>query len=263
MISPYRKDYQVDILIRGWNNLPDTLALISSIRANTDPAKYHITYVDNGSNNLELRGLMERCQDCTIVSLPMNMGSVRAINIGLALAMMNSYAPYALLMDNDTCVPSGDKLWLDRWVGYFEGEDNARVGAVGAVTDYASGYQNCESLIDLYNKDWEVEGEGAGIKDQIAMPVLVSFALMLRKTAVAQVGLFDERYEPKNFEDFDYTFALNKAGWKNHIAHSVWIHHRGQHKDTDMQRESMNTNARKFVAKWGKEELEKWGVMVK
>lgn len=257
-MTDYRIDYDVDILVRGFNNLDQTQALIKSIMGHTDPKRYHLTYVDNGSQKHPADVLRELPVNYTLVRLPFNHGSVRAINAGLALAFL-SPAPYVLLMDNDTQIPDGDSNWLDRWVGLFE--EDEKLASAGAVSNYVSGLQQCESVIDLYMKDWKVDGEGEGVKIPIDMPLLVSFACMYRKKAMLEVGAFDERFEPGNCEDYDYTLRLRKKGWRNIVANSVWIHHKGSQTFGGMDFQALlDTNFQKLVDKWTVAGLESLGV---
>lgn len=257
--------HDVDILIRaqaGATSSDYSRALINSIWRTLSPSdlvphRFMITYVQNGGMGRFDIEVNENTHDTIqYVYLPTDTGSPHAINVGLALATL-SPAPYILLMDNDTEIPAGDKTWLDRWIKMFDDES---VGAVGAVTDYVAGMQQCEAVPDLYQRDWKVEGEGEGFKMPPAVPALVSFAVMLRKKAVLQTGYFDERFSPKNFEDYDYTLRMREKGWKLVVANSVWIHHRGQNKTSAMQSESMRDNERRFVEKWGIEKLRAMGL---
>lgn len=259
-MNPFRRDdYLVDILIRGHENVALTAACLSSIRKNTDPARYQLTYVDNGSEPANFYQLIKNNPDVQFVRLPFNHGSVRAINIGLALAMM-SPSEYVLLMDNDTEVPAGDSAWLDRMVAYF---DDPKVGAVGAVSDYVSGAQQAESAPDTYNKDWAEEGR-SGVKDPPEMPVLVSFAMMIRKEAMLQTGMFDERYEPGMGEDYDYVLSLRKRGWKCIVGKSVWIKHVGSQTFGKMGFNAiLQESYRKLIDKWGVDTLREMGIEVR
>lgn len=243
----------VDILIRGWNNLELTEKLILSIRLNTQGIPYQIIYVDNRSDEPPPRRHWQ-----TNVCLPFNHGSVRAINVGLQLALL-SPAPYILLLDNDTEIPAGDAEWLGRFVAYFEDET---VGAAGATSNYVNGSQYIEFTPDRFTKDFE-EGGKQNHKAPQPAPHLVSFAMMLRKSAVEQVGLWDERFEPGMGEDYDYSIRLHDAGWKLVIADSVWIHHKGSQTFGQMGFNELLKEAYwKLYQKWGVERLAKAGIQV-
>ena len=260
MSNPFRREpYKVDILVRGHENVALTAALLSSIRRNTDPALYQVTYVDNGSEPTNFQQLVKNHPEAQFVRLPFNHGSVRAINCGLSLSLLSD-AEYVLLMDNDTEVPAGDGGWLDRFVSYF---DDAAVGAAGAVSDYVSGNQQAEAAPDTYTRDWEEDGRG-GVKAPPEMPILVSFAMMLRKEALHKVGFFDERFEPGMAEDYDWTLRAREAGYTCVVAKSVWIKHVGSQTFGKMGFNNiLQGNYTKLVDKWGIEGLAKLGIEVR
>lgn len=265
MSNPYRREpYKVDILIRGFDNVALTAACLSSIQRNTDPALYQVTYVDNGSEPGHFQQLVKNYPGVQFVRLPFNHGSVRAINCGLALSLLSD-AEFVLLLDNDTEVPSGDTGWLDRFVSYF---DDAAVGAAGAVSDYVSGMQQAEAAPDTYTRDWEEPSpqpspSGRGSKTPPEMPILVSFAMMLRKEALHKVGFFDERYEPGMAEDYDYTLRLREAGYTCVVAKSVWIKHVGSQTFGKMGfNDILGTNYGKLIDKWGIDGLAQLGIEV-
>lgn len=264
MSSEFRQEYEVDILIRGWNNLDLTKKLLHSITAYTEQLTYKITYVDNGSNKEELQQLVAQYDGVNYVLLPFNHGSVRAINLGLSLAMF-SPSKYVLLLDNDCEIPKGDTTWLQRFVSYFEQDE--KIGAVGAVTDYVAGFQHADKVFDVYQKAWHEEGANGdgqvGLDKPAEIPLLVSFAMMLRKSVIEEVGWFDERFEPGNAEDYDYTLRIREAGYKAIVANSVWIHHKGSQtfKNFNFQ-ELLQTNMGKLVEKWGINRLKEMGLQV-
>lgn len=256
-MSEFRKQYDVDILIRGWNNLDLTKKCLHSIISNTEQPTYQITYVDNGSDNIE--SLVAQYDMVNYVCLPFNHGSVRAINLGLSLALFSS-SKYVLLLDNDTQIPQGDKLWLQRLVSYFEADE--KIGAVGAVTDYVAGFQHADKTFDIFQKEWEEEGQ-RGLAEPPDIPLLVSFAMMIRKSVIEEVGWFDEIFEPGNSEDYDYSLRIREAGYRCLVANSVWIHHKGSQTFKNFNfPQLLQTNMGKLVEKWGVPKLQKMGLQV-
>lgn len=254
----FRRDYDVDILIRGWENLELTERCIDSIALNTQQPSYQITYVDNGSDDIRKFVAQYFYYGTQFILLPFNHGSVRAINLGLAMALF-SPSKYILLLDNDTEIPQGDTGWLQRMISYF---DDEKVGAVGAVTDYVSGLQNADASLDIFQKSWK-ENEQQGLDEPPEMPILVSFAMMLRKSAIQEVGFFDETFEPGNCEDYDYTLRLREAGYKCLVANSVWVHHHGSQTFQLFNfQELLQMNMNKLIQKWGVPKLETMGLKV-
>lgn len=251
-MTAYRRDYEVDVLIRGMDT-GLSFTCIDSVLHSIDPNRVLITYVNNGGDHLE-----HYREHVVSVDLPFNHGSVRAINIGLSLAVLSD-APYILLLDNDVEIPVGDTTWLDRWLSYFKDED---VAAAGAVSDYSSGFQTPHSTPDVFQKAWEADGQnGAGEPPNV--PILASYGMMLRKSAVESVGLFDERYEPGVCEDYDYVFQLHDAGYKVVVASSVWVHHKGSQTFAENMGNLLQENMQKLVDKWGSAKLREFGLEVR
>lgn len=261
-MTDYRRPpYAVDILVRGHENTALTYACLASIGRNTDPALYQVTYVDNGSAPASFSHLVKAFPAAQHVRLPFNHGSVRAINTGLLMALQ-SPSEFVLILDNDTEIPAGDSEWLERFIGYF---DDETVGAAGAVTDYVAGLQQAEQAPDTYTKDWQEDGRG-GVKSPPDVPVLVSFAMMLRKSAIQEVGLFDEVFEPGMAEDYDYTIRMRRAGYKCVVAKSVWVHHVGSQTFGKMQpgfNALLQVAYEKLIDKWGEEALAEMGLEVR
>ena len=261
-MSEYRRpDYPVDILVRGHENVALTAACLSSIRRNTDPDLYQLWYVDNGSQPANFYQLVKNNPDVAFVRLPFNHGSVRAINTGLLMALQSS-AEFVLLLDNDTEIPAGDTEWLNRFMAYF---DDDTVGAAGAVSDYVSGMQQAEAAPDTYTKDWQDDEKGrGGVKTPPDAPILVSFAMMIRKQVVREIGLFDERYEPGNCEDYSWTLRARQAGWRLVVAKSVWIKHVGSQTFGKMGfSDLLQTNYAKLIDEFGIEKLNELGIEVR
>jgi GT2 family glycosyltransferase len=203
-----------------------------------------VTYVDNGSERDRLMQLMrDYGRRLNVLTQPSNQGFVRGVNLGLACALF-SKAPYVLLLNNDAAAPEGDRTWLERLCEAFADDV---VGAAGCVTDRVFGYQRRER-------------PGNGVTEA---PVLIAFALMIRKSAFQKVGFFDERFTPGNYEDFDYSVRLRRAGYKLVVAESVWLHHQMH---ATCERLDLPTlledNRQKFVEKWGDATLAEMGISV-
>jgi len=86
---------------------------------------------------------------------------------------------------------------------------------------------------------------------------------MIRKSAFQKVGFFDERFTPGNYEDFDYSVRLRRAGYKLVVAESVWLPHvmHATCERLDLPT-LLEDNRQKFVEQWGAEKLHEMGIAV-
>lgn len=246
-MGKYSRDYLTDIVIVGWNKCDVTHACIRSVRRHTLAAHYQITYIDNGSDADKLQEyILDPFPEINVVRLPFNHGFVRGANIGLAMSLLTD-SEYVLLLNNDTFIPSADDAWLERMIAPML--EDTQIGAVGAVSDKVVACQKRKE-----------RGEGYAYA-----PVLIGFCMLLRKKAIRKVGLFDEQFTPGNYEDFDYSIRMDKAGWRMVVAENVWIHHAAHSSfrelnKTDKFSALLDGNRAKLIAKWTPKELEKVGV---
>ncbi len=237
-------EHPTDIVIVSWNHQDLTNKCIGSIYKNTDDEAYNLIHVDNGTK-INWRDL-ETPFDYTAVFLQTNTGYCHGTNVGLAMSLLSD-SEYVLLLNNDCEIPKGDTTWLERMITPMR--DDEKVGAVGAVSDTVFGYQ----------KRSPINSPREGITH---VPSLIGFCQLIRKTALEQVGLLDERFDPDgNYSDFDYSIRLVNAGWKMAIAESVWIHHVGSvtQKDLDYNA-NLQRNYQKLAQKWDAAQLKAVGL---
>lgn len=235
----------VDIIIRCKNGRDLTTKLFNSIRANTPQGSYRIILVDDGGD------LPDTFDADYYVRHAKSLGAVSATNTGLGISLGLSDSDYVLILDNDTEVPAGDFTWLERMVGELE-RFGPRCACVGATTNYANRPQHILSGLDTYTADWKDEQSGkAGFKNQPPAIWFISFAVLFRKSVLRECGLWDERYNPGNWEDTDYAVQVRNHGYEIHVAQSVYIKHKGHATFSDRLKELLETNKQKFVEKWG------------
>jgi len=233
----------VDIGIRCFNQLEYTKRCIGSIMENTKNIPYTIFVVDNGSTDgtrewldeVALAANAEGAGRMHVIHNEKNLGSVTAIN----QIILSTSHEFLLIMDNDTEIIRGDHNWLRRMVAHM----THGVGAVGAVSDNVSGFQNVTS----------------SFTGNEFVPYLISFCWLLNKYAIDQTGLLDEQFNPGNSEDIDYSFQLIKNGWTLKIAKDVFIKHYCSRTfkanfDYDVL---VKENIKKLSQKWGQGVLER------
>lgn len=284
---------RVSIIIRAWGEQGLTYACLESLVENTTDIEEQaeIILVDQaGLRDWEdgltgKRDEMHSWCDFLVITRE-NLGAVTATNLGLQIAMTRP-SDLILILDNDTRIPDGDTGWLERWVHHF---DDEKVGAAGATTDYVAAVQHIAKVPRSHTKAIEQDGRQKTWTGPYTVPWLISFACMYRKAALksmpaprfgtdelSQPGvilpdgtlnqekddwqeahLWDERFNPGNWEDIDVSIRLATRGWKLVVARDVYIHHRGSvtFKKGDFGG-LLRVNKEKGVAKWGEAVLER------
>lgn len=232
---------RVDIVVVGWNHIDLTKKCLNSVR----DCGANIIYVDNGTTDWS-RGTIN-ANWLTRVMLPKNTGYCHGSNVGMAISLLNN-SEYVLLLNNDCEVPEGDATWLENLIQPMLTID--KIGAVGAVSNTVFGYQKRVTKVPI------------DVPSILLTPMLIGFCMLIRKEAIAKVGLLDERFDPDgNYSDYDYSIRLQHAGYTLAIAESVWINHVGSVSQKDMNlQDNLNKGQRLLFEKWDREALKLVGL---
>jgi GT2 family glycosyltransferase len=233
----------VDIIVRAKNGHAMTANCLASIRRNTPPGIYRIILSDDGSDP----ALSDALTDVYIRSRDSH-GAVTATNLGLGVSLNLFDSEYTLILDNDVLIPDGDRAWLARMVEELE-DGGPETACVGATSGYSNVPQHILSVPQTYQAAWGDENR-AGMKGNPPVKWFISYCVLFRKTVLAQLGAWDERYNPGNWEDTDYAVRVRLAGYQIRVARSVYVHHLGSKTFSEALQKLLIENGDKFRAKW-------------
>ena len=216
---------RVLVIVLDWNGADDTLACLASLAAAGHPASDTLV-IDNGSRRSVAPAVRERFPDVRCVELPVNLGYAGGNNVGLRVALEEAY-DFAYVLNNDTAVePSFLRAALDAAA-------DPRVAAVGGKV---VAFDDPQRLWMTYGTvDWRqslihLEGWGARDSGQYDSRRDVEWvpgcALLMRREALADVGLFDERFFAYH-EDVDWCTRARARGWRVVFAPDAVVRHRG------------------------------------
>lgn len=239
-----QRDYgMTSIIIVTWNQLAHTRACVESVVMRTH-RPYELIFVDNGSADGTLEYL-QSFDKATLISNGSNRGFAAATNQGINAAT----GEQVLLLNNDCIVTTG---WLD---GLLEAlHDDPANGLAGPLSNYVSGKQQIPvsytHLSALDGFAWDQRKN----RNLITTDRLVGFCLLVRRSALDDVGLLDEQFEVGCFEDDDLCRRAIDAGYRAIIASNVFVHHHGNatFRGADLDFDGiMRKNERRYRAKWG------------
>lgn len=221
----------ISVLIVSWNSEGHIKGCLHALSQSVGRI-LEVIVVDNHSSDATPR-IVRSEPGVELVETGANLGFAPAMNIAMQIAR----GPLVCLLNPDTVVaPSA----LD-CMGTFL-EQNPSVMAVAprlldesgelmkaSVRPFPSLWETFsrqfglskllpERLVDGYLVDAALKG-----RVPISVPCLSGAALMLRKSSIADVGLFDEVI-PMYFEDIDYCARLRKMGPIYYIPDAVIVH---------------------------------------
>lgn len=238
---------KTSIIILTYNNIEYSKLCIDSIRKFTLEGTYEIIIVDNHSTDGTVEWL-KTLSDIKIILNSENKGFPAGCNQGIEAAEKGNDI---LLLNNDTIVTQG---WLENLQECLH--SSPLVGAVDPVTNSCSNYQsiptNFSSLEEML--DFSLKYNYSGIKDYEQRLKLVGFCMLIKREVADQIGLLDERFTPGGFEDDDYSFRIQEAGYKLILCKNTFVYHFGSisfKADLPTFNSCLMVNSKKLEEKWG------------
>ncbi len=245
-------------LVKGSENEDHAMTTLRALRAHHGPEELRIIYLHHSATAPPV--LHEAFPAVEVVSIPERQSDSRAINTGLMLAAMERHE-FVLLLDGGSAPPIEDRDWLKRWISAFK---HPNVGIAGAVSETVTGRQHIEHCPETYMRSFTREQGTSGTRGRPSIPYALSFAVLIRSTALASVGwLVDETLANTACEDADLSLRVREHGWDVVVAQSVWIH---QPKDPTFayqcSDDHLGAHVGKLTQKYGTGRLGRLGIKV-
>jgi GT2 family glycosyltransferase len=224
----------MSIVLVCWNNKAYLDPCLESLFKGGLKSSFDVIVVDNGSTDGSQQMLEEKYPDVKLIQNDGNVGLGKASNQGIEA----TNGRYVLLLNNDTLV-NGPAL--DMLVEFLDALPEA--GAVGGKLlnpdgSFQSGYAPFSTLMEEFLivthigemlwPGYPSHGDSNEIK---STGWLSSACLLVRRSAMDQIGVLDENYFIYG-DEADLQYRLNKAGWKVFfLPESTIIHFGGRSMD--------------------------------
>jgi GT2 family glycosyltransferase len=191
----------ISFIFPVYNGGTNPINLVASIYKQKYPqSRIEIICVDNNSTDKSTLALHEKYPQVKIITLPINLGFPKAINLGLA----SSTGEYCFILNDDVTLPPHCSHTFTNYLA-----SHPQTAAVGGTN---SGFKFDFTTGKIYQSD-------------IAPDWISAHAIMLPKKILYSTGLFDERFTPGYFEDADLGFRIRKAGFSLYCHPHVHITH--------------------------------------
>ena len=211
------------IILLNWNNAPDTIECLESLRSIPNTST-HIILVDNNSTDGSLEKIKKWTNDQVfnihIISLKENRGFSGGNNAGMEYAL-NQSADYIMLLNNDTLVtPEFFSIMLKA------AEKDKNIGIVGGLIRYFPEKNNIwfnGGTIDWFKGAFYHDHR---LSSEIKESQFITGCLMLiRGEALKKSGGFDDQYF-LNVEDVDLSFRIHQLGYRLDVESDSLIYHK-------------------------------------
>ena len=245
----------ITIVIVNWNTKDLLRDCLESIYKTVRNITFEIIVVDNASYDDSVAMLGEKFPGVRIIENSENRGFAAANN--QAFAVMRGR--YALLLNTDTVLTEDAVHELFAFMenhddaamagGQLLNSDGSRQNSIANFPTVLSLLANTSVLEYLFPRRFP--SKRYAHKEPLEVESVIGACMLVRKKAMDEVGMFDERYF-FFFEETDWACQMRPAGWKIYHVPSALIYH--------LQGQSVGRNVRsriefyrsryKFFNKW-------------
>lgn len=217
------------IILLTYNNLPMIHARLVELSGFPE-GDFEIIVVNNGSNNKDVEKNLTwwkaHCRHkVQVIELRENQGFAGGFNYGVSLARGEN----VILLSDDVKIR---KCFLPEVDELLEIKENFLLG--GRIVDWAAGWN-----------EFEVSG------NKVIIPYCEGYMLSLKKRFWNELGGFDERFLPFDYEDIDLSFnVIYNGGWLQAMS-PKYFQHLGGMTIKDSNRLNITKQHREiFYEKW-------------
>lgn len=224
----------VDVIIVSHNTRDDLAVCLESLHAPLPECVSHVTIVDNGSSDGTAEMVRERWPGIQVIALAENLGFGAANNV----ALRQSQARYALLLNSDTRVPAGavdtlrERLLARGAVAagphLVDGNGRPEVSFGPMLTPARELIQRFRVRVAATPRHWASGWVERQLAEERFTDWVSGACLLLDAKAAAAAGLFDERFFLYE-EDVDLCAALRRRGGRVlYTPAATVVHYRGR-----------------------------------
>lgn len=207
------------------NRCQDTLECLRSLQQSDYP-NLKILVLDNATTDGTLQAVRDQFPGVEILELAENKGYAGNNNVGLVYALDHQASWIFILNDDITLSPDCLKILIET------GEADPEAGILGPMVyhhDEATVIQSAGGILDQH---WQPQHVGANQPDEgqyeqvREVDWITGCAILVRRQALEQAGLMDERFFLYN-EEVDFCYRIHREGWKILHVPGAKLWHKG------------------------------------
>lgn len=208
---------RVAVVVVNWNGWKDTISCLESLLRLNYP-DFYLIVVDNASTDDSVAQIKRAIPDVELLQTGANLGFGGGCNAGMRHAFVKG-VDYIWLVNSDAVADSGALSALVRVADL-----NPALGSVGSVLYEVDKLDKVQlwggGRVNLWT------GQSRHQLFSRSLDFISGASLLLRRTALEDVGLFDQKTFFMYWEDTDIQFRLRKAGWQLAVADDSRLWHK-------------------------------------
>ncbi|MBW8042190.1 MAG: glycosyltransferase family 2 protein [Planctomycetes bacterium] len=225
----------VSIIIVNWNTCEILSDCLVSVYKQTESVEFDVIVIDNHSTDGSVEMIKNKFPQVRLIENPANRGFAVANNQGMAIAK----GRYVLLLNSDTIVLDNA---ITKTVRFADAHPEAVVVGCRVLNPDRTLQPTCfmfPSIINLlfsssylyklfprsriFGRERMTWWDRSDVRE---VDVVTGCVMLVRRTAVEQVGIMDERFFMYG-EETDWCYRFRQAGWKVMFTPTAEIIHLG------------------------------------
>jgi GT2 family glycosyltransferase len=210
----------IHIVIPVFNRKEYTKACLESLQAQTN-RNFKVIIVDDGSTDGTEQMLREEFPDVDVLKGDGNLFWTAGVNMGIRHALKMG-ADTIMTMNNDIVV---DEALIENMYRWHKEKPDALLGALELDIETGKPIFGGERLDWMRSNIQQVldvlpENERKGIHHVTHLP---GRGLLIPRTIIEKIGLFDQDRFPHYIADYDYTHTARRAGFELYVNYDAKI----------------------------------------
>ena len=218
----------IDIIIPVHSGAVETLRCLWSVLTAPVKTPHRVLVINDAGPDPELNAKLRNLAARDLFSLEqnrLNLGFVKTVNIGLRQQRDRD----VVILNSDTEV-FGD--WLDRLVRHAERRPELAtitpLSNNATICSYPEPQSDNRIPIELTHAEVDAMASKVNAGDIAYAPTGVGFCMFIRRKALDEVGLLDERRFGRGYgEENDLCQRMLRQGWRHGIACDTYVRHVG------------------------------------
>ena len=204
---------RIQVLVLNWNGREDTLQCLHSLTPLLSDST-RVLVVDNGSTDGSVNAIRQAFPTVEYIETGQNLGYAGGNNVGIRHALERG-VDYVLVLNNDTIV---NPAFLAPLVERAQADPKTAV--LGSYIYYLDRPETLNFAGARWNDEragieWPGQDEPADTVPQTVSETayVCGAAMLIRASALREIGLFDERFFLV-YEEADWCFRARRAGYR-------------------------------------------------
>ncbi|MEM9422305.1 MAG: glycosyltransferase, partial [Pseudomonadota bacterium] len=218
----------ISVLIPVYKGYRSTLRCLESVLKSENKTSHRVVVLYDCGPDDRLEAILDDLSASGQIELHKNtenVGFVKTINRGFALPGDND----VVILNSDTRVPHN---WLDRLAATAAADPTiATITPLtnnGEISSFPNLCRDNSLPTGVNHEQLDSFAERWGGDDAKDIPTGVGFCLYIRRTALEEVGPFDEEAFGRGYgEETDFCRRVLKAGWRNVLQTNLFVYHDG------------------------------------